>query len=425
MRNGPPSCVYTDKSKPLPPAMPYASSSSDRRSDPAPGPDADEREFDAFTRTQDPLDVVAATWVVRRRNGLGARGEAELRAWLAADPRHRQAFEDMDATFGNVRQLPDDDVARLKAGLPDGQRTAEPRPTTPAGRPSRPWSSLFPRPAGLLAGLINGLRPLVPRAAAATAALSILGAGWMGWEHWRQQPVFEQGYATGRGQRLTANLPDAADPADPKGSTLQFDTATRAQVRLYRDHREVRLEDGQAVFAVRSDARRPFHVYAGALRITVTGTRFSVRHTDTGLDAGRTVVSVEEGRVRVARAEPGERADTARPAGVALELTAGQKVAADAQGQLGAVGSLPPGAIAPWRDGRLNFDHTPLAQAIAEFERYGDTGLVVRDPAVAALPVGGSYSPSQHQQFARALPQLLPVRLVRRGGVTEVVALPR
>jgi transmembrane sensor len=88
--------------------MPYASSSSDRRPDPASGPDADEREFDAFTRTQDPLDVAAATWLVRRRNGLDAQGEAELRAWLAADPRHRQAFEDMDAigTCKQVRVVP-------------------------------------------------------------------------------------------------------------------------------------------------------------------------------------------------------------------------------------------------------------------------------------------------------------------------------
>ena len=41
---------------------------------------------------------------------------------------------------------------------------------------------------------------------------------------------------------------------------------------------------------------------------------------------------------------------------------------------------------------------------------------------MAALPVGGSYSLRQWQRFAEALPQALPVRLVRRGDVTEVVA---
>ena len=105
-----------------------------------------------------------------------------------------------------------------------------------------------------------------------------------------------------------------------------------------------------------------------------------------------------------------------------IELTAGQMVIADDTGHLGAVSVAPSGRIAPWRDGRISFDQTPLAQAIAEFERYGRTGLVVRDPAVAALPVGGSYSLRQWQRFAETLPQVLPVRLVRRGEVTEVVA---
>jgi transmembrane sensor len=63
-----------------------------------------------------------------------------------------------------------------------------------------------------------------------------------------------------------------------------------------------------------------------------------------------------------------------------------------------------------------------LAQALAEFERYGPTGIVVRDPAVASLPVGGSYGVLQVQRFADSLPQTLPVRLVRRGDVLEVVA---
>jgi len=59
---------------------------------------------------------------------------------------------------------------------------------------------------------------------------------------------------------------------------------------------------------------------------------------------------------------------------------------------------------------------------VAEFERYGRTGLVVSDPTVAALPVGGSYSVRQFQRFADTLPQLLPVRLVAHGESTEVVA---
>lgn len=392
---------------------------------------ADEREFEAFAQAQDLLDIDAATWVARRHNGLTAAGEAELQDWLAADPRHAEAFADMDSTFGHVRQLPDHDVASLKAGLPQAPGARGARAALP---PAQPPESARPQARPQARPTASGRRPWLPgwgslmsQAAVAAMAFVMVGGGWMGWERWRQQPTFEQAFATERGQQWTAALPDAGSGAGAQGSTLQLDTATRLEVRLYRDRREVHLTDGQAMFKVSADAQRPFHVWAGALRITVKGTRFSVRHTQSGLGAGRTIVVVEEGRVGVSRADlpgGGERVRTAaadaRPA--SIELTAGQTVEADAAGQMGPVASVPAARIAPWRSNRISFDQTPLAQAIAEFERYGRTGLVVRDPAVAALPVGGSYRSVAWQRFAQTLPQVLPVRLVRRGGVTEVVA---
>jgi transmembrane sensor len=412
-------------------------------SDASAGLSADEREYEAFAQAQDPLDVEAATWVTRCRSGLSAEGEADLQAWLAADPRHAEAFADMDATFGDVKQLPDDDVASLKAGLPQApmaqpgrsaQLPGSAEPHEPLKRPTATHRAAAAGPrlwAGLSGWLSAGWGQLLPHAAAAAIAFALVGGGWMGWDHWRQLPTFEQTFVTVRGQQLTAALPDAVAGALPQGSTLQLDTGTRLEARLYRDRREVRLTDGQAMFTVKSDAERPFHVWAGALRITVVGTRFSVRHTPSGLGAGQTIVSVEEGRVRVARANPasgagGDGAEILSEGGPAdlpaVELTAGQMVVADDAGHMGAVASVPASSIASWRDGRISFDQTPLAQAIAEFERYGRTGLVVHDPAVAALPVGGSYSLKQWQRFAETLPQVLPVRLVQRGEATEVVA---
>ena len=373
----------------------------------------DTREFEAFAHAQDPLDIEAATWVTRRRNGLDAQGEAELADWLAADPRHVEAFEDMDATFGDVRQLPDADVTALKSSLPERERSAA---TTSPRASDSPVQSRQPRAhtnLGRLAWLLGWL-PLIPQAIAATIAFVAVGGAWMGWEHWWQQPTFAQAYATERGQQLAVTLPDDATT----GSSLHLDTATRLEARLYRDRREIHLREGQALFTVKSDAERPFHVRAGALCITVIGTRFSVRHSTTGLDAGHTVINVEEGRVRVARVS----ADGQTLPATHTDLIAGDRVSANAQGQLGPVAGASTAAIAAWRDGRISFEQTPLADAIAEFERYGRTGLVVRDPAVATLPVGGSYSLRQFHRFAETLPQVLPVRLVRRGEITEVVA---
>jgi transmembrane sensor len=414
---------------------PTARTDADHKAAPA----ADVGEFEAFAQDQDPLDIEAATWVTRKRSGLSAESEAALQAWLDADTRHAEAFDDMDATFGEVQQLPHEEVAQLRAGLPEhgaAEQAARAHPASPTSAAPAPkrlcigWRSVL---AGLN-GLLDLLRPLAPQAVAAAIAFAMVGSGWIGWSQWQQQPVFEQAYATERGQHLKVVLPDAAERANALGSTLQLDTATHTQVRLYRDRREVHMQSGQAMFAVHSDPQRPFHVYVGALRITVVGTRFSVRHTGTGLDAGETVVAVEEGRVLVESRRPGMRnlrdgeavpdraTSTENPVDHPVELTAGQSVVADSQGRIGPVITLAVNAIATWRDGRISFDRTPLAQAIAEFERYGPTGLAVFDPAIAALPVGGSYSLEQWQRFAENLPQVLPVRLIHRGEVTEVVA---
>lgn len=320
-----------------------------------------------------PHDEAAARWALRRREGLDADGRAALQAWLDADPRHAQAFAELEATLAQVARLPRHEVERLRAGFV----------------PRRPPRRL-------------------QHAASAVVAVAAFGVAWTAWDRWSMQPRFEQQYTTQRGEQLAVTLPDAADD----GSRVRLDTATRLDVRLYRDRRELRLHDGRASFAVHHDTKRPFHVRAGTLDVVVTGTRFTVRLTRDGLDAGRTVVEVEQGRVLVSAG------DDAAP----VELHAGQALAADAAGRPGPVHAL--AAAAPWREGRISFDGVPLAQALAEFERYGPTGVVVRDPAVGALRVGGSWRVGDARLFADSLPELLPVRLLPNNGLIEVVARP-
>ena len=355
----------------------------------------DAQEFETFAQTQDPVELEAATWVTRQHSGLNEEQHAALRAWLQADARHASAFNDMQATYGQLRQLPDNDVNTLRAGLPESEQQRQMRrPTDSKG----------------LSSLAKALNSLQGHALAALLSLAIVLAGALGWQNWQQQLVFEKNYVSLVGQMTTITLPDGGE----YGSTIVLDTNTRLRAEIYQDRREVHLQEGQAMFSVKSDPQRPFHVLVDGVRITVVGTRFAVRHTKQGLLSGRTVVAVEEGQVRVQ--------NNSEQTSAAQHLRAGQMLHADAKGLLSQVMPVAPNAVAPWREGRISFDQTPLAQAIAEFERYGHTGLVVRDPTVAALPVGGSYSLAHFQKFAETLPLVLPVRLVQHGEVTEVVA---
>lgn len=329
---------------------------------------------DATRLRQDVLE-----WFVRRnREEWRASDEREFQAWLDADARHGEAYRQWESRWQAFDAISPETVAAWRSGF-EGSRSA-------------PTRRGFLRPAFALA-----------------ATGMAVGAGYLGWSHIQAQPVFEQAFATRRGQQLEAPLPD--------GSRLRLDTATRLEVRLFRDRREVTLIDGQAVFAVQSDASRPFDVLAGPLQVRVVGTRFAVRHTPgmQGADGAR--VSVEEGKVRVTRRPPGAQ-------GGELFLTAGQQVESDARGVLSAVAVVPSEGIAPWREHRLSFVDTPLSRALAELERYGSTGLVVNDPAVAALRLSGTFDPRDARTLRRALASALPVRLKETGPVAEILPAP-
>lgn len=335
-------------------------------------------------------DEAALDWFVRHTGGqLGAADEAAFLAWLAADSAHGAAFARHQRDWRLLDALPADGLRTLRQNLADDKAAAAVR-TAPR---RRAWW--------------QGLSAWVPQGALAAVALMVSCGGYMAWSLWQQQPVFEQSFATTRGQQLEVVLPE--------GSRLRLDTLTTADVTLYRERREVRLPQGEAMFQVKGDPARPFDVLAGPLRITVVGTRFSVRYTPGVPGRAGVQVAVEEGRVRVARVE---RSAT----DAAVELVAGQQIASDMSGLLGAVSALPAAGIAPWRESRVSFDNTPLNQALAEFERYGPVHLTVREPAVAALRVTGTFDPRRPGNFARILQQVLPVKLREQGGEAEIVS---
>lgn len=334
------------------------------------------------------LEQAAAHWQVRRQDGLSTPEERQFQAWLAQDAAHRQAYQALESTWQRVAALPAFEIAQLKA-------LARPMPGPAASTPRRRagWSHW---------------------AAQLASVAVVAGAGWFGWDWWQRQPVFSQQYATARGEVLDISLPD--------GSTLKLDTATRAGVTLYRQRREVRLAEGQAMFSVKPDASRPFDVLAGAVRIRVVGTRFSVRNTRGGMGPDGIGIMVEQGRVCVS---PLHRdGDAAAAVSYSRYLTAGQYLEADVAGQLGQVALRPAAGALLWREGRVNFERTPLSQALAEFERYGATGLVIKDPAVGALRINGSFNLRQLDAFGKALPLVLPVRLRVHAGTTEIAAAP-
>lgn len=342
-------------------------------------------------------------WFIRRdRDDWNAADESAFQAWLQEDESHRSGYARWQAHWHAMDAMPADAVSLLRARLARDkavQATYASAGVSPAVA-ARPVEDEKMSP--------SRRRVLLPALAVAGTAVITGGAGLQAWRQWQVQPVFTQAFSTLRGQQSEVPLPD--------GTRLRLGTATRLEVTYYRQRREVRLLDGQAVFSVKADSFRPFVVMAASTRITVVGTRFAVRHTPhMAADAGVHVL-VEEGRVRVTTAS-----QASGLGGKVLELNAGQQVSSDAHGTLTAIAPLPGDGIAPWREHRVSFVDTPLGHALAELERYGSTGLVLRDPTVAALRLSGTFDPRDARTLRSVLPSALPVRLHEQDGATEVL----
>lgn len=359
------------------------------------------------------IERSAAAWLARRDAGRWSeRDQAELEAWLAASTGHRVAFVRLEAAWRESDRL-----KALGAGMPAGVVPPRGRLTQfpffglrdRAGASSRqtdlnllhdPASQRRPGPVDAAALVFAPRqRPQKPRpigfAVAAMAALLTVSLA-VGWRYYPTvQPVT---YRTAVGDLESMPLADGSE------ATLSSDS--RILVALSRRERHIDLQQGEAFFHAAKDPGRPFVVAAGDRRVIAVGTRFSVRRDDAGLR-----VVVTEGVVRLeSDAGPdGHRQPTTL-------LPAGSVALASNNGVVVLTGTVEQAEqYLSWRDGYLAFHDTPLATAASEFNRYNSRKIVIGDPAVAAMQVGGNFRWSNTEVFVRLLEQGFPIRAERRG----------
>jgi len=167
----------------------------------------------------------------------------------------------------------------------------------------------------------------------------------------------------------------------------------------------VRLS-GEAHFRVAKNPARPFIVEATGVEVRAIGTAFNVR-----VDSAAVEVLVTEGKVRIdepTRLDPAETSP-------ALILNGGQQT-------LVAFAPLTPPPfvtnVAPeqirtalgWQIPRLQFFETPLADAVAEFNRHNRNRLLLAKGRIGSLPIGGTFRVDNPEGLVRLLEYTLDIR---------------
>jgi len=189
------------------------------------------------------------------------------------------------------------------------------------------------------------------------------------------------------------------------GSHVTLNSDSEVQVVVTANERGVNLNHGEAFFEVAKDPTRPFIVKAGHERVIAVGTQFSVRREGDQVD-----VVVIEGQVRV------ERDNHSSSAPPAL-LAPGSVARSDGQGVLVQEKPLPEAeAILSWRLGFLVFHETPLKEAVAQFNRYNIRKIIIDDPKVANLKIGGNFKSTNSEAFVRLIESGLPIRAEHQDG---------
>ncbi|WP_347302571.1 FecR domain-containing protein [Croceibacterium sp. TMG7-5b_MA50] len=290
-----------------------------------------------------------------RASGSDADWDAIYR-WIEEDPAHGVAFARAEASWDLAERLREDPAYH-------DQPVAEP---IAAPRTIHPWTRWgWP-------------------AAAIAACVAMVGIITL------QFGMAVDTYHTAIGQRRTVQLAD--------GSAVTLNTGSAIEVALTDRTRAVTLLRGEASFTVAPDRQRPFVVTTDGLTVHAIGTAFNVR-----LRPQLTEVTVTEGVVAINGARPDEqlvragRAAAVRPGAVAVTSLRGAEI----------------DRRLAWRGGKLSFDGDTLEQAVAEFNRYRTSPIVIGDPALAGLRIGGTFRADGSDDFAEALGDLFGIRVLR------------
>ncbi len=312
-------------------------------------PDPSRRE------TASQIDDAAAAWAAKADRGpLGADEQAALDAWLGGDTRRLGAYARALAVNAHF-----DRAAALGPGYSPAY-FEEPAPAPQIAR-----------------------RKFIVAGGGALAASVAAFAGY-------GLIVSRSAIATAKGDLRRITLAE--------GSAVTLNTDSRIRPKIADQLREVDLVEGEALFDVTRDRKRPFVVHAGRARVRVLGTSFTVRR----FEDDSVEVTVLEGLVEVG--ETGGRPGQLLRAGQRTRLLSGGGFRTD---------RLEPAALersVGWRRGLLDLDGMTLDEAAAEYARYSERRIEIADPAIGRMKVTGVYSTSDPLGFAEAAALSLGLR---------------
>lgn len=330
------------------------------------------------------IEEEAARWLAKLDGGVLSEQEAaSFHEWLNASVEHRHALTELCTLWD-------------KMGVLSELSELFPLAHTSVRRPVKRARSVT----------VKGLAATAAAAAAVVVAMVLFAIKATNSVDPSERNT---AYQTSVGESKVISLPD--------GSTVNLNTDSLVSVRFDEQQRLVWLVRGEAFFKVAHEPARPFIVQAEGGSVRAVGTAFSVR-----LKGPQVEVVVAEGRVEISSPPASEQSaarvdDSVEPAAHVATVKAGQaaEYGADAIRSLTAIDSEAISRKLSWQHGTLIFNGEPLEQVVHEISRYTNVEIVVSDPEIRNIPIGGYFKVGEVDALLTVLEDSFAIK-VRRVG---------
>ncbi len=276
----------------------------------------------------DPVQREAYEWISRfMAGGMTSADIAAMKAWYGSSRAHAAAYANARKTWNALGPVAN---ARMRDGR-DAMHVVR--------RADHPHKI---RSASL------GRRAFIGGAVAASTAYAFVKPPL---DLWPSYSEVMADYRTGAGEQRQVTLADAV--------SLNLNTRTSIAVRSQTaDLKQIELISGEAAFSMGASSSE-LNVFAASGRIVATRSDFNLR-----CDGSQVSIACLDGNLAVVRD------------GGTTRLDARQQVSYGDQG-IGTVTDVNLDHVTAWRQGRLIFEGVPVAQVIAEINRYRSGRIVL------------------------------------------------
>jgi len=360
------------------------------------------------------INQEACEWVAKMHDAdLSVEQAEQLRQWMAQSLAHKQELKRMAQRWDELNVLTELAVPLVPEAITANKKQRSPNAAL----------GFF---NGLLANATGGLS----RASLLTSAAVVLVLVGLVFTLPNNSMEGSQTYITAIGEQRRITLAD--------NSIVQLNTNSAVVVSYTDSERGIQLQKGEAHFTVSHNPHRPFLVRAGNGIVRAVGTAFSVRLYERSVD-----VIVTEGRVALNKADAlpvSTQRSLQQPAQHSLQQSAQHSLQQSTQSAISEPSTniklaqntaepayLDAGQAAIfdttthsielvqgldrdelerkllWRNGLIRFAGAPLEEVVAEISRYTALNIVIREPELKALRIGGLFKVGETQKMLDVL----------------------